>query len=219
MTRAARCNERDTAGIAGAFGNLEAPVKKQLCALAAAATIGLLALSTNACTATAAEPPATAGPEALDLVVTDIDGRKVDLKSYRGTALLVVNVASECGYTPQYAELQQLHERYKDRGFTVLGFPSNDYGGQEPGDGAEIKKFASTEYGVTFPLFEKVHTSGKDMCPLYQKLSAAKGGVKWNFTKFLVDPAGVVVAKFDSGTAPLSAPLTSAIEAVLPKKK
>jgi glutathione peroxidase len=177
-------------------------------------------LSVVGCAANAGEP-APAGKAAmapLDLVVTDIDGKKVDLKSYRGTALLVVNVASECGYTPQYAELQQLHQKYKDRGFTVLGFPSNDYGGQEPGDAAEIKKFASTEYGVTFPLFEKVHTSGKEMCPLYQKLTSAKGGVKWNFTKFLVDPTGVVVAKFDSGTNPLSPELTGAIEAVLPKK-
>jgi glutathione peroxidase len=193
---------------------------KQLCSLALAATMSLVVASSTSCTASAAEPSATTTKaEALDLVVTDIDGKKVDLKSYRGTALLVVNVASECGYTPQYAELQQLHQRYKDRGFTVLGFPSNDYGGQEPGDGAEIKKFASSEYGVTFPLFEKVHTSGKEMCPLYQKLTSAKGGVKWNFTKFLVDTNGVVVAKFDSGTTPLSTELTSAVETVLPKKK
>jgi glutathione peroxidase len=179
-----------------------------------------------ACEASAGEPAAkTSSTKAdaakaapLDHVVTDIDGRKVDLKSYRGTALLIVNVASECGYTPQYAELQQLHARYKDRGFTVLGFPSNDYGGQEPGDGAAIKKFASTEYGVTFPLFEKVHTSGAEACPLYRTLTAAKGGVKWNFTKFLVDPQGTIVAKFDSGVGPLSAELTGAIEAVLPKK-
>jgi glutathione peroxidase len=188
----------------------------------AIAAVSLLTLSsTTACVANAGEPAPPARAKAappLDLVVTDIDGRKVDLKSYRGSVLLIVNVASECGYTPQYAELQQLHQKFKDRGFTVLGFPSNDYGGQEPGDGAAIKKFAATEYGVTFPLFEKVHTSGKDMCPLYQKLTTAQGGVKWNFTKFLVDPAGVVVARFDSGTNPLSPELTTAIEAVLPKK-
>jgi glutathione peroxidase len=190
----------------------------RLCSLALVACSALVVASSTSCAATAAEPAPAVKAEPLDLVVTDIDGKKVDLKSYRGTALLVVNVASECGYTPQYAELQQLHERYKGRGFTVLGFPSNDYGGQEPGDGAAIKKFASTEYGVTFPLFEKVHTSGKDMCPLYQKLTTAKGGVKWNFTKFLVDPSGVVIAKFDSGTEPLSPELTKAIDAVLPKK-
>ncbi|MBM4279650.1 MAG: glutathione peroxidase [Deltaproteobacteria bacterium] len=192
-----------------------------------AASVALLSLSAvsslSSCVANAGEPASGAGKvaataAALELVVTDIDGKKVDLKGYRGTALLIVNVASECGYTPQYAELQQLHQKYKDRGFTVLGFPSNDYGGQEPNDGAAIKKFAATEYGVTFPLFEKVHTSGKEMCPLYQKLTTEKGAVKWNFTKFLVNPAGFVVAKFDSGTNPLSPELTGALEAVLPKK-
>jgi glutathione peroxidase len=198
----------------------------RVCPLVAAsvAVLSLSAVSSlSSCTANAGEPAPVAGKPAataapLDLVVSDIDGKKVDLKAYRGTALLIVNVASECGYTPQYAELQQLHQKYKDRGFTVLGFPSNDYGGQEPGDGAAIKKFASSEYGVTFPLFEKVHTSGKEMCPLYQKLTAEKGAVKWNFTKFLVNPAGVVVAKFDSGTNPLSPELTGALEALLPKK-
>jgi glutathione peroxidase len=173
----------------------------------------------GSCAANAGAAETTTVPSSpLDVVVTDIDGRKVDLKAYRGTALLIVNVASECGYTPQYGELQQLHERYKGRGFTVLGFPSNDHGGQEPGEGAEIKKFATTEFGVTFPLFEKVHTSGSSMCPLYQKLTAAKGAVGWNFTKFVVDPSGTVVAKFDSGTGPLSTELTAAVEAVLPKK-
>ena len=172
------------------------------------------------CGANAGEPAAatSSAQASLDHVVTDIDGKKVDLKAWRGKALLIVNVASECGYTPQYAELQQLHAKYEARGFSVLGFPSNDYGGQEPGDGAAIKKFASTEYGVTFPLFEKVSTSGTSMCPLYRTLTSAKGAVKWNFTKFLVDPAGVIVAKFDSSTAPLSSELTSAVERVLPKR-
>jgi glutathione peroxidase len=188
--------------------------------LARSLVVVALLSSAAACNAAAGEPAAatTKASAPLDHVVTDIDGRKVDLKSYRGTTLLIVNVASECGYTPQYAELQQLHAKYKDRGFTVLGFPSNDYGGQEPGDGAAIKKFASTEYGVTFPLFEKVHTSGAEACPLYQTLTSAKGRVKWNFTKFLVDPQGNVLQKFDSGVGPLSPELTGAIEAVLPKK-
>jgi glutathione peroxidase len=180
------------------------------------------ALSLGAAVACEAAPSSPAGTSAaaaapLDLVVTDIDGQPVDLKSLRGKVLLVVNVASECGYTPQYAELQQLHATYKDRGLVVMGFPSNDHGGQEPNDGAAIKKFASSEYGVTFPLFAKVHTTGAEMAPLYKTLTTQKGPVKWNFTKFLVGPDGVVRQKFDSGVEPLSPQLTGAIEALLPK--
>ena len=118
------------------------------------AAIGLVGCEANA-GAPAKTSSAPAAP--LDLAVTDIDGKKVELKALRGSALLIVNVASECGYTPQYAELQQLYTKYKDRGLIVLGFPSNDFGGQEPAEGAAIKKFATDEYGVTFPLFEKVH--------------------------------------------------------------
>ncbi len=183
--------------------------------------LALPAFGIVACSAEAKEPkPAAASATAapLDLAVTDIDGKQVDLKSYRGQALLIVNVASECGYTPQYAELQQLYTKYKEKGLVVLGFPSNDFGGQEPKDGAAIKKFAADEYGVTFPLFDKVHASGNEMAPLYKTLTAQKGPVKWNFTKFLVDERGVVVAKFDSGVEPLSPELTGAIEKVLPKK-
>jgi glutathione peroxidase len=181
---------------------------------------------TTGCTANAGEPAVkqaggtqaatTAAP--LDFSVTDIDGKAVDLKSYRGSVVLVVNVASECGYTPQYAELQQLYATYKDRGLVVLGFPSNDHGGQEPADGAAIKKFASDEYGVTFPLMQKVHTTGDEIAPLYKAMTAQKGKVKWNFTKFLVGPDGVLREKFDSGVNPMGPQLTSAIEALLPKK-
>lgn len=182
------------------------------------------------CTAAATEPPpAPAAPAAalaagaaaaggLDLTVSDIAGKPVPLTSYRGSVVLIVNVASECGYTPQYAELQQLYTKYKDRGLVVLGFPSNDWGGQEPGDGAAIQKFASTEYGVTFPLMAKVHTTGAEIAPLYKTLLAKMGPVSWNFTKYLVDAKGEVVARFDSAVTPLSPQLTSAIEALLPKK-
>jgi glutathione peroxidase len=187
-------------------------------ALVACAFVGL------ACSAEAAPaaPSSTSTPAkgvVIDQVVTDIDGRPFDLKSLRGNAVLVVNVASECGYTPQYAELQQLATKYKDKGLVVIGFPSNDHGGQEPADGAAIKKFASTEYGVTFPLMQKVHTTGNEMAPLYKTLTGAKGEVKWNFTKFLLDPNGVVVAKFDSAVGPMSPQLTGAIELVLPQRK
>lgn len=165
-----------------------------------------------------APPTATAKGVVIDQVVTDIDGRPFDLKSLRGKAVLVVNVASECGYTPQYAELQQLATKYKDKGLVIVGFPSNDHGGQEPADGAAIKKFASEEYGVTFPLMQKVHTTGTEMAPIYKTLTGAKGEVKWNFTKFLLDPNGVVVAKFDSAVGPMSPQLTGAIEMVLPQR-
>jgi glutathione peroxidase len=173
-----------------------------------------------ACEAAPGAQPAAAAASTtkaapLDFVVTDIDGKSVDLKSLRGKVLLVVNVASECGYTPQYAELQQLYASYKDKGLVVLGFPSNDHGGQEPADGAAIKAFASTEYGVTFPLFQKVHTTGAEMAPLYQSLTAQKGPVKWNFTKFLVGKDGVVRERFDSGVEPLSPKITGAIDALL----
>lgn len=179
------------------------------------------ALALSAAVACEAAPPTSAASTTaaapLDISVTDIDGQKVALKSLRGKVLLVVNVASECGYTPQYAELQQLYTAYKDRGLVVMGFPSNDHGGQEPADGAAIKKFASSEYGVTFPLFQKVHTTGAEMAPLYQTLTTQKGPVKWNFTKFLVGPDGVVREKFDSAVEPMSPKLTAAIEALLPK--
>jgi glutathione peroxidase len=187
------------------------------------ATSLVLATIATGCTAQAGEPAAKGAAVAptgapLEGVVTDIDGKAVDLKSYRGKTLLIVNVASECGYTPQYAELQQLYAAYKDRGLVVLGFPSNDYGGQEPADGAAIKAFASKEYGVTFPLFAKIHTTGAEMAPLYKSLTGSKGAVKWNFTKFLVGPDGIVRQKFDSGTAPMDPALTGAIDAVLPPR-
>ncbi len=180
----------------------------------------MFAASLMACTpsAEAKEPATQVAAAPLDFSFNDISGKPVDLKSFRGQTVLIVNVASECGYTPQYSELQQLYTKYKDKGFVVLGFPSNDWGGQEPADGAAIQKFASEEYGVTFPLMAKVHTTGKEIAPLYATLEKQKGAVQWNFTKYLVDDKGVVVAKFDSAVTPLSPELTSAIEKALPKK-
>ncbi len=178
------------------------------------ALMGILVV-TLGCTANAGDTTKKAPMTPLDFVVKDIDGKDLDLKSLRGKAVLVVNVASECGYTPQYAELQQLHERYKDKGLVILAFPSNDHGGQEPNDGAAIKKFAADEYGVTFQLMTKVHTAGEAMAPLYKSLTSQKGAVKWNFTKFLVGKDGVVRQKFDSGVVPTSPELTSAVDAAL----
>ena len=153
--------------------------------------------------------------------VQTLAGDTVSLSDYRGKALLIVNTASQCGYTPQYADLEKLYVRYKDKGLLVLGFPSNDFGGQEPGSADEIATFCKRNYGVTFPLFAKVHAKGPEIAPLYQTLTQAtpsgiSGPVKWNFTKFLVDPAGDVVARFEPNTEPLSPEVIAAVERHLP---
>lgn len=149
-----------------------------------------------------------------------IDGGKRPLSEYRGKALLVVNTASKCGFTPQYKGLEALYEKYRERGFEVLAFPANNFMGQEPGSNAEIAKFCELEYGVSFPLFSKISVKGRDIDPLYAWLtkdSGFAGDIGWNFTKFLVAPDGSVVARFDSRTDPLDAKLVAALEGVLPK--
>jgi glutathione peroxidase len=157
-----------------------------------------------------------------DLSIGGLGGAPLDLASLKGKATLVVNVASFCGYTPQYKGLQEIQERYRDRGFTVLGVPCNQFGAQEPGTAEEIQTFCSTNYNVSFPLTEKVEVNGAHRHPLYQALtqkpdtSGKAGDVDWNFEKFLVSPEGEVVGRFRSGAAPESAQVTSAIEAVLP---
>jgi glutathione peroxidase len=144
-----------------------------------------------------------------------IDGKPVALSSYKGKVLLLVNVASKCGYTPQYAGLQALHDRYKDKGLVVIGVPANNFGGQEPGTDDEIKTFCTRNYNVTFPMMSKVSVKGGDMNPLYGYLQQTAGEVKWNFTKFLVDKDGKIVKKFDSSVKPDAAELTSAIDQAL----
>lgn len=149
-----------------------------------------------------------------------IDGKEVRLSDYRGQAILIVNTASKCGFTPQYAELEKLYERYKDRGLTVLAFPANNFMGQEPGSNEEIKKFCDLRFNVTFPLFEKIDVKGEKIHPLYAYLTQAtgfKGEITWNFNKFLVDPNGNVVARFDSGIEPLSEDVTRKVEESLPE--
>ncbi len=176
--------------------------------------------------ASAAAAPQPAGKEVaavtIDHVIESLEGEKVDLAGYRGKALLLVNVASNCGYTPQYVGLEELHQRYKDRGLVVMGIPSNDFGGQEPGTAEEIRTFCESRYDVTFPMMAKVHAKGSEMAPLYRTLTqegpeALRGEVRWNFTKFLIDPKGIPVARFDSKIEPLSAEIVQAIEAALPK--
>lgn len=137
-----------------------------------------------------------------DISATTIDGRPVSLATYRGKVLLIVNVASRCGLTPQYAELESLYRKYRDRGFEILGFPCNQFGGQEPGDEAQIQSFCTLNYQVSFPLFAKIDVNGPAAHPLYEYLKSARRGflgtkaIKWNFGKFLVDRDGQVVERY-----------------------
>jgi glutathione peroxidase len=149
-----------------------------------------------------------------------IDGKPVDLAAYKGKVVLVVNVASRCGYTGQYAGLQKLYDSQKDKGFVILGFPANDFGAQEPGSDAEIAEFCSTKYAVTFPMFSKITVKGAAKAPLYKALTETadpKGEVGWNFEKFLIGKDGTVIGRFKSGVAPDDATLVKAIEAALAK--
>ncbi len=155
-----------------------------------------------------------------DVTVKTITGASTSLGAYAGKALLIVNVASKCGLTPQYTGLEALFRRYKDRGFEVLGFPCDQFAHQEPGDEAQISSFCSSTYDVTFPMFAKIEVNGPNAHPLYRALKKAAPGIlgteriKWNFTKFLVDPQGNVVARYAPTGKPES--LAGAIEAVLP---
>ncbi|MFB7663229.1 glutathione peroxidase [Kitasatospora sp. NPDC056138] len=157
-----------------------------------------------------------------DIPLNTLSGRPASLADHKGKALLLVNVASKCGLTPQYAGLEQLQQRYAERGFTVLGFPCNQFLGQEPGSAEEIQTFCSTTYGVSFPLFEKIEVNGDDRHPLYAELTKAAdaegeaGDITWNFEKFLLAPDGTVVGRFRPRTEPESAELIAAIEAHLP---
>ena len=147
-------------------------------------------------------------PSVYDFDVTTLDGQPRRLADYRGKTLLIVNVASACGFTPQYAGLEALYRKYRDRGFEVLGFPCNQFGGQEPGSAEDIATFCSTKYDVTFPLFAKIDVNGAKAHPLYEHLKAEAPGalgtkaIKWNFTKFLVNSRGEVVERYGSSTTP-----------------
>jgi glutathione peroxidase len=150
-----------------------------------------------------------------EISATTIDGATQSLADYKGKVVLVVNTASECGSTPQYAGLEGLWRHYRDRGLVVLGFPSNDFGGQEPGSEAEIKTFCSTKYKVSFPLFAKVKVKGEGQAPVYRFLTADYGEPKWNFHKYLVDRDGKVIKAFATGIAPEDVSLRAAVEAAL----
>jgi glutathione peroxidase len=157
-----------------------------------------------------------------DADVQALDGGPADLSDYQGKAVLIVNVASQCGLTPQYAGLQQLHDEYGDRGFAVLGFPCNQFGAQEPGTSDEIKQFCETSYGITFPMFAKVEVNGEGRHALYDQLTAVAddegqaGDIQWNFEKFLISPDGEVVKRFRPLVTPEDPTLVGAIEETLP---
>lgn len=155
-----------------------------------------------------------------DIVVKDMNGKEVKLSDYKGKVLLIVNVASKCGYTPQYTGLEAIYNKYKDKGLEILAFPCNDFGGQEPGTNEEIKEFCSTKYDVSFKLFDKIKVLGDERSPLYARLInnvTDKGDIKWNFEKFLIGKDGNVVSRFRSKVKPESDELTEAIEKELAK--
>ena len=158
--------------------------------------------------------------DALNFTMNSLDGKPVNLAKYQGNVVLMVNVASECGYTPQYEGLQALHKKYLARGLRILGFPSNDFGSQEPGTNAEIADFCKKNYGVEFDMFSKIKVLGGDKAPLYKTLTSTpkfSGDVSWNFEKFLIGRDGQVLGRYKSPVEPLSAELTKAIEAALGK--
>jgi glutathione peroxidase len=191
-------------------------------ALAAVAAAGLLAVpASHAQEKTPATAPA-AGP-ALNFTMKDIDGNDVPLSKFAGKVILMVNVASKCGNTPQYEGLEKTYEKYKDKGFVILGFPANNFGGQEPGTNAEIKAFCEETYKVAFPMFSKISVKGDDMHPLYKYLTnleskpLGKGNVAWNFEKFLIGRDGTVVGRFGNKTKPEDPTVVAAIDAALAK--
>jgi glutathione peroxidase len=158
-----------------------------------------------------------------DFTLPSIDGQSMPLADFKGKVVLVVNVASRCGYTPQYSALEALYEKYKSQGFVIVGFPANNFGAQEPGTNEEIKTFCSRKYNVTFPMYSKVSVKGDDQTPLYQYLTKQTGApiageIKWNFTKFLVDRNGNVVQRFESAVTPDSKEVVSAVEKQLSQK-
>jgi len=166
----------------------------------------------------AAANPAPANSKFYDFTMKNIDGSDVAMSSFKGEVVMVVNTASRCGFTPQYEALQSVYEKYQDRGFKVLGFPANNFMGQEPGSNEEIKDFCTKKFKVSFPMFAKISVKGEDQHPLYNFLttqSAFPGAISWNFNKFLIDREGNVVARFGSGDKPDDAKVIAAVEKAL----
>ncbi len=187
------------------------------------ATLGVAVTLYSACMLVAADPQPdqTKVPAVLNFKMPSLDGKEVDLSQYRGKVVLIVNVASKCGLTPQYEQLEALHKKYADQGLAILGFPCNQFREQEPGTAAEIREFCRVNYGVTFDLFAKINVNGDEACPLYKHLTAldtkpvGAGEVSWNFEKFVVNRQGKVVARFAPRTKPDDPEVLRVIEAEL----
>ena len=173
-----------------------------------AAALGMAVMSASA----------MAASSVYDFTLKSIDGKSTPLSDFKGKVVLLVNVASKCGYTPQYTALEALYEKYKDRDFVIVGVPANNFGGQEPGTNEEIKTFCKSKYSVTFPMMGKVSVKGADQTPLYQFLTASEtdskfaGDIKWNFTKFLISKDGKIVNRFESKVTPDDPQVTAAVE-------
>lgn len=188
-----------------------------------AAVFGFAATPPSLATTAFDEEDAKKPDSVYDFKMKSIDGEEVDLAKYKGKTLLVVNVASRCGYTKQYKDMQAIYEKYKDRGLVILGVPCNQFGSQEPGSESEIKEFCTANYGVTFPMFAKVDVNGEDQAPLYRYLTQLKtkpktdGAVSWNFEKFLIGPDGKVIGRYASKVNPSGEQMKKLIEANLPK--
>jgi glutathione peroxidase len=185
----------------------------------------VFAASTVADPSTAPAAGSTTQPASpLDFAVKDIDGKDVNLSDYRGKVVMIVNVASKCGFTPQYKGLEALYKKYADQGFVIIGFPANNFGHQEPGTDSDIKTFCSSKYDVTFPMMSKISVKGDDKAPLYKFLTEEptagkfKGDIGWNFTKFVVDRNGNVMARFASAVTPEDPKLVGAVEKALAAK-
>jgi glutathione peroxidase len=191
-------------------------------------TLALIAIICSAFVTVAAfsraghgSPSVGAASSIYDFSLKDIDGKQVSLSQYRGKVTLLVNVASKCGLTPQYEALQRVYQKYQDKGFVILGFPANNFMGQEPGTEQEIKSFCSIKYNVTFPMFSKISVKGENIHPLYQFLTSKEtdpefsGDIKWNFNKFLVDRNGKIIARFEPPVKPDAPEVIQAIEKAL----
>jgi glutathione peroxidase len=198
-------------------------VVNRLCVLSFMASVAALLFGASVAVVSAADP-AKKPTSVLDFHVKDIEGKDVDLASYKGKVLLIVNTASQCGLTPQYKDLEAIYEKYKDQGLTILAFPANEFGKQEPGSNEEIKEFCSTKYKVSFPLFSKTVVKGKGIDPLFDFLTSETtnpkfaGEIKWNFNKFLVNRNGDVIARFEPREKPNTESAISAIEKALSEK-
>jgi glutathione peroxidase len=187
-----------------------------------AMVVSLVALTAAAGVLGAGRPAGGPGARSIyDFTMKDIDGKQINLADFKGKVVLVINVASRCGFTPQYEGLQKLYLKYRDQGFVVLGFPANNFGFQEPGTNAEIKSFCSAKYNVTFPIFSKISVKGDDIDPLYRFLTEKDsnpqfgGDIKWNFNKFLIDRKGNIIARFEPQVKPESDQMVQAIEKAL----